>query len=176
LTTAQEETEKGKVEVEETVKERLEDEELRGDFVEEVFDGELELLIDPDRPVIEFGRQLDALCDLLVVQLVVERPVDEGVIDKGLKKRQETLVIEAHDVQSDVAASAEDSLDTSETKGVANVASETKGDRFRNREFEAFFKADVVIDVHELSCLLIEKDVVEMTVSQADDVPDDRHD
>ena len=57
-----------------------------------------------------------------------------------------------------------------------HLVGETERDTFWRLEGETLPKETVEIDVNEVSCLLVEEDVLSVAITEANDVADHRHD
>lgn len=61
-------------------------------------------------------------------------------------------------------------LDSSYTEGFAYIGCESKRDFFGHPQGFALFEADVIVDVHHVSCLQIDEHVVQVSIAQSNNI------
>jgi len=118
--------------------------------------------------------RLDDVEGLLDLDLNVLLALNKRVVDERIKEGDDVLRIFTKDSLDHLAVTLKHTLFFEDTEGIHDVLGQTEGDNFRDFKLCSFFKDAIKVDMCHFSCVLMNKDVITMSVTQTYDITDHR--
>ena len=116
---------------------------------------------------------LDHFKSILDLDLQVLTCFNQWVMDERVEELQDIALVLAKNTKDDFTALLEDSLFLEDAKSVHYVGSEAEWDDFGNLQLRSLLEDAVKVNVSHFARVLMNQDVVSVTITKADDVAND---
>lgn len=113
---------------------------------------------------------LDHFEGLLDLDLDVLLAFNQGVMDKGVQKGHNVFGILSQDSLNDLTVTEEDPFLFKQAESVHDVLGQTERNNFGDLEFGTLFKDTVKVDMCHLTCVLMDQDVISMSITQSNHI------